>query len=818
MEFRQDNVERVSPRARVRSKVQTGNVCVARGTVETPATSWDSPRRGSPRESTRGTKEPTQRMKEQSKKLDTTGMHVYAAGEHSSPRPRTCKPAEKVIPRSDRPQPQRPKKPVRPKTESARAKATSRRGRLVSRVGSGRLRFAQEVYNTNEPELLAGKTGHLSSNYPWSATSRTPRGGEESQSLGNHLKPVRRPNDALITAIERTTLAKFSQAITESADEETSQPTPRFIQRLLSNLVPQEAERITEEFSGSVLRNLNPSALSRTTSEANTETKVAASLAKLFATTQAQLSSRQQLDTSYQSSPVLKKEITAEELDRLKDYYVKKQNPHMNMTADQVLTLLKSRGRQKSLMGLFQFLDKDRDGWITKTELENSIKSFQIDLEDQELRKLFEYIDQDRDGVISLSEVRKTVEECNAIQENGAFKYYRALPKGFSRDNHPKATSMLEKAFLCTLREVYPELFSSLPQSHKMARALLLEMDKDVDNVVTNQQFAQYLKDARIRELSRFSGNPSISNEDEQTIKAVTDCIDTNGDGYIDSNDLRRIAETLGHVSNREMQRALTSRSGEIEQERDTTTPSTRHLENVGKSLEGHTKMGNALDEMMHPRESPRHPSLQQALTVRNQNRLGYGCTVNNTHSYPSDAKNDPGTSITFPTTQLPTLNLSKVRRLNELSKDTQSIFTPAGENKEIEMCPSHASDSERLQTTTSRFMESGLSPRLDHVSRWKKWDRRALERQTTEQRIWNTYHEEEEQREEKHRQKVMNLRARRNAVEEVNSQYRIVHPEGKRLLRNTVSYDAHKSSREFGPMLTTTGSSRKKYNERYCK
>ena len=137
-------------------------------------------------------------------------------------------------------------------------------------------------------------------------------------------------------------------------------------------------------------------------------------------------------------------------------------------------------------------------------------------------------------------------------------------------------------------------------------------------------------------------------------------------------------------------------------------------------------------------------------------------------------------------------------------SQDTQSNFTPSGDIEETKMCPSYASDSERFQTTASRSMETGLSPRLDYVGRWRKWDRRGMEQEATEQRILNTYYEDEREQEDKNRDKIMNLKARAEAVDEINGRHRKQRPRGKKTLRNIVSNDAHKSSKDYGLLFTS--------------
>lgn len=427
----------------------------------------------------------------------------------------------------------------------------------------------------------------------------------------------------------------------------------------------------------------------------------------------------------------------------------------------------------------------------------------QVDISKQELNKLFNFLDKDKDGSFTLSDLTSVSEETDSYWEPNCKRYYRGVPDSYKTDGKSSPSPALQKAFLCSLQRSYPELFSSLPQSHQMAQSLLLHLDKDVDNVITTEEFYRHLKASRVEALSRFSQSPALSEEDVQVCKAVTEYVDMNKDGYIDIRDLRNVAEKLGSgVGGATSMKELQSENQAVYEsiKRDIKTFPT-----MSKALQSDTRLSKALQDILDPRESPLHPVLKDALDHHEHKPMEYGHPIS------------PRETI-----QLPSLNLSRIRQQQELQKVGTPVFvsapyfvwhshvcltqnTYANLGASIEgpdssfLDPSYASDKERLQSTTHCAMENAFSPRFDYINKWKKYDLKGKQQEATAERICKTYDDEALKQAETQRQRILCLTARREAVDEVNGRFRVKRPERKKKLCGTVSYDAQRSSLQLG-------------------
>ena len=196
----------------------------------------------------------------------------------------------------------------------------------------------------------------------------------------------------------------------------------------------------------------------------------------------------------------------------------------------------------RALSGLFEELDVDSSGCISKTELVDGLERLGYDVRSEELDQLMSRVDSNRDGSLQLSEFVAGMIDWPALQEDSRWEIWvnRAFDKLDNNQNGYIELSELESLIGASVQPLYVDTDGDEEAERILeAKNMLREADTNNDGLVSREEFAEllatggsepdllFLYDTRLRGGGR--GRLGVSD--------VVASVD--GDMYVDEEDWR---------------------------------------------------------------------------------------------------------------------------------------------------------------------------------------------------------------------------------------------------------------------------------------
>ena len=183
----------------------------------------------------------------------------------------------------------------------------------------------------------------------------------------------------------------------------------------------------------------------------------------------------------------------------------------------------------RALSGLFDELDVDSSGCISKTELVDGLERLGYDIGSEELDQLMSRVDSNRDGSLQLSEFVAGMIDWPALQEDSRWDIWvnRAFDKLDKNQNGYIELNELEALIGASVRPLYMDADGDEEAERILAaKTMLREADTNNDGKVSREEFAEllttggsepdllFLYDTRLRGGSRLGVSDVVASVD----------------------------------------------------------------------------------------------------------------------------------------------------------------------------------------------------------------------------------------------------------------------------------------------------------------
>lgn len=211
-------------------------------------------------------------------------------------------------------------------------------------------------------------------------------------------------------------------------------------------------------------------------------------------------------------------------------------------------------GGYRSLVRILKIMDDDGNRNLTKEELVEGLRTYQIWLEDHEANALMRTHDRDGSGTISITEFLRALRgEMNARRKEIVLQAHKCLDK--NRDGTVNMTDMI--AIYGGNLDRHPEITSGIKTKEKVLLEFTAMWDKDGDATVTPEEFIDYYTDLSV----------NIDDDDYFVLMVRNAWHISGGDGVTENTTCRRVLVTHmdGSQSVEEIKNDLGIRPNDLE-------------------------------------------------------------------------------------------------------------------------------------------------------------------------------------------------------------------------------------------------------------